>query len=728
MGPAGLCVPAAPTGPNGETRRRFRPFSDLSDLGASRSMTVRLLDDDACDFLIAADFTRGGDRALRLAEEIRALAAEGRRPGLVQARKPDPGAVIAPEVQTCIRRGLARVIDPMTPGSAARIVVHEPASVAWDLPALGLSRAREVILVCHRPEDLVVDLVAGPSVPARMRRVVQRVTVNPFLREIAEKAAARMTRDWLPMLPAEPFARGLRQGSMALGWCGDGVDAALIGAVSALDGQAPPEHFLMDGRPRDLPATALPPLSLDRLIAGIDMLVVCPSDKTPDRISDLPDTLIAAALASGIAVVLPDWLEPHYGRGPRYAAPGRMAQAVQEAMRDGHQPRGPAAFVARCRKRHPLLATRKRAARPAPSAQRPILCLAANGVGVGHLTRLLAIARRFPGEVVFASQVPALEILDQYGFQGDYIPSAATVGGDFALWDGWFGAHLTRLLDRHDPALVVYDGNHPSWGLVGAVAARRDCRLAWMRRGMWADTTSPHLRNARWCDMVIEPGELAAERDRGITAALRHEARQVEPIRLLEEEDLLPRAEAAAALGLDPRRPAVLVQLGSGYNRDLLSLIDQIVAILARHPGLQIAVAEWVNGTIPLALWPRVKVLRGFPISQYLRAFDFCISAAGYNSFHELIGFAVPTIFVANRHPTMDDQYGRAKFAQDSAAAFEISTADLHDLPDLVALLLQDQPRDFLRSQCRKLSRLNGAAEAARLLHVLSHPAEGARL
>ena len=76
--------------------------------------------------------------------------------------------------------------------------------------------------------------------------------------------------------------------------------------------------------------------------------------------------------------------------------------------------------------------------------------------------------------------------------------------------------------------------------------------------------------------------------------------------------------------------------------------------------------------------------LRGFPLSQHFRAFDFSIAAAGYNSFHEVINFGLPTIFVPNRHPSMDDQAARAELAQDIHAAFVLEEDDLDDLPALV--------------------------------------------
>ena len=44
-----------------------------------------------------------------------------------------------------------------------------------------------------------------------------------------------------------------------------------------------------------------------------------------------------------------------------------------------------------------------------------------------------------------------------------------------------------------------------------------------------------------------------------------------------------------------------------------------------------------------------------FPMSRYFRAFDLAVAAAGYNAFHELIAFGVPTLFVpmARATPTI---------------------------------------------------------------------------
>ncbi len=60
-----------------------------------------------------------------------------------------------------------------------------------------------------------------------------------------------------------------------------------------------------------------------------------------------------------------------------------------------------------------------------------------------------------------------------------------------------------------------------------------------------------------------------------------------------------------------------------------------------------------------------------YPMSRYLRAFDATVSAAGYNAYHELIRFGVPSLFVPMRRQT-DDQEARARFAEASGVGLGV--------------------------------------------------------
>ena len=89
---------------------------------------------------------------------------------------------------------------------------------------------------------------------------------------------------------------------------------------------------------------------------------------------------------------------------------------------------------------------------------------------------------------------------------------------------------------------------------------------------------------------MLEPGELAAEDDRGLTAERRDDALGVPPI-VSRPADLLPRAEAERELGLEPGRVNALVQIGAGSDA-----VDRTVARclerLSAEPGVQVAALE----------------------------------------------------------------------------------------------------------------------------------------
>ncbi len=73
-------------------------------------------------------------------------------------------------------------------------------------------------------------------------------------------------------------------------------------------------------------------------------------------------------------------------------------------------------------------------------------------------------------------------------------------------------------------------------------------------------------------------------------------------------------------------------------------------------------------------------------------------------------------MFVANAQPGMDDQVGRARFAQDAGAAIELPEDRLFELPAICELLLNERAREHLRRNCRRIAQENGATEAASLI------------
>ena len=139
-----------------------------------------------------------------------------------------------------------------------------------------------------------------------------------------------------------------------------------------------------------------------------------------------------------------------------------------------------------------------------------------------------------------------------------------------------------------------------------------------------------------------------------MTVTRRHDALRVAPILQLDASELLDRDAARDALGLDPERRAVLIALGSD-DRYGLATAARTVAERCVAAGLEVVFADWLVSTDRIELPAEVKRMSVYPLSRYFRAFDFAVARPGYNSFHELIAFGVPSVFLPIETMT-DDQ------------------------------------------------------------------------
>ncbi len=357
----------------------------------------------------------------------------------------------------------------------------------------------------------------------------------------------------------------------------------------------------------------------------------------------------------------------------------------------------------------------------APAARRGgeprVLFATSNGTGLGHLNRAMAIARRLPASYSssFFTLSAAAPVVAAEGWDVDYLSSyRRPASGTDRAWNLRLGAMLEQVLAEREPDLVVFDGVHPYRALTHLLSARGAPPSIWCRRPMWrAGSSVAPLRRAGAFDAVLEPGELAETRDPGPTVGLRRDARRVRPIVFLDREELLPREAAAAELGLDPRRRTALVTLGQGGEVD--RAVARALAVLAEIPGLQVAALrsslaaglEIPDGVVGLEAT--------FPMSRYFAAIDLAVAAAGYNAFHELIDFAVPTLFVPMSRNT-DDQVARARWAAGAGVGLAVEGAGDAALEDRLRELADPARAADLAAACVRVFPGNGAGDAADLV------------
>ena len=117
--------------------------------------------------------------------------------------------------------------------------------------------------------------------------------------------------------------------------------------------------------------------------------------------------------------------------------------------------------------------------------------------------------------------------------------------------------------------------------------------------------------------------------------------------------------------------------------------------------------------------------LRVDPLCAYFRAFDGALSAAGYDTWHELIGHGLPSIFVPDERRSTDDQLMRALFAERRGLGLCVRAAEPYRVRGALDRLMDPEQRRAIAGRCRGLAAGNGARAAAELVEemVLGLPA-----
>jgi competence ComEA-like helix-hairpin-helix protein len=340
-----------------------------------------------------------------------------------------------------------------------------------------------------------------------------------------------------------------------------------------------------------------------------------------------------------------------------------------------------------------------------------VLFITSNGIGMGHLTRVMAIARKLPEGLkpIIMTMSKGLPTARRQGFYTEYFPSKKVSSLDDREWRIGLETRVMEMIEEHQPSVVAFDGIYPYMGLRNALEAHPELTSIWIRRAMWSPGRgAEQLQYSDLFDVVLEPGEFAAERDAGLTVPLRDQAFTVAPITYCDESDLLSREEAEAALGLEPCRTRALIQIGEVPVRQRDFIMQTSASHILQHPETQVAILESAISEHLMLPSAVIKLAAVYPIARLYRAFDFVVSAAGYNSYHELISFQIPTAFLPVLKPT-DFQAMRARYAEERGVGIEVGL----DTTRAIEILMNEPERARMASRARELTYPNGAPEAA---------------
>ncbi len=727
------------------------------------------------DIVIISDFRYPGGTSASVAEEVRAQHRAGYRTGLIQVPAPSLRAEgpFNHKILACLHAGMAELV-PADREVTARLAVLRQPRVFEQMPEIRprLRAGSLVMVVNQAPRDKASRepyyqlSQVKKNVENMFETEITWAPIGPLVRDrvLAEGVELRTTEDdWHNIIDVDDWlvdrsrfvtdrpviGRHTRPDSKKWPATQREVLAAYPDStrvlVRILGGVNAPRKVLgyLPKNWEGFPFNSIPP---KRFVSMIDFYVYYSHSGMVEAFG----RSILEAMASGAVVLLP----PSFRGLFEDAAVYREVEQVQNAVRSLYEDRDAyldqsRKCVQRVRERFSHPSHLKRIADFAgqpPTAGRStsafersrghrsrVLFVGTNGAGLGHLTRLMAMAKRAPEfiEPIFFTLSQGLPVIRQEGFFAEYMPSRGYLGvrTNPLDWNDNFGERLYEIISTYDPSVIVFDGTLPYQGLVNVAEMDTRRKFVWNRRAMWqADKGARNLKRAGAFDLVIEPGEFAAEADEGMTVGLRNFALCVEPILYLDPSEVLDRETAREALGLEQEKTTILVQMGAGNINDISSPVSLITRRFTREPEVEVAVLSSVIADQEMKLPENIRSVRGYPISKYYRAFDVVVSAAGYNSYHELIGFGIPAIFVPNLDTALDSQLIRARYAEQVGAGVCLERVEPQGLERAAAQVLDPDKREDMRVTCRRLWPGNGAQDAMNAIAELVRTAESEAL
>jgi UDP-N-acetylglucosamine--N-acetylmuramyl-(pentapeptide) pyrophosphoryl-undecaprenol N-acetylglucosamine transferase len=282
-----------------------------------------------------------------------------------------------------------------------------------------------------------------------------------------------------------------------------------------------------------------------------------------------------------------------------------------------------------------------------------------NGTGLGHVSRLLNIARE------------AREILHVLGLGADFrfltTTEAPQVAWDFPVWklpsktvvsamdtdSAEYAASsqflISNVMGMMRPELLVMD-TMPQGSFGEFVMLRTFCRHAAFinRHKGEAQATDPvHLAHLPLYDLILTPDSVRQCDRYVIPDAVARRNIFTGVIHGFRAEEAMTRDAVRAHFGVAPRQTVIYISAGGGGDRhaeaECTALVDTLSAdpnyfLLVGYGPLYRGVKRYARNVIPLT---------DCDARVFFPGVDVALSAAGYNTYEELLAAGVPTAFYA---------------------------------------------------------------------------------
>ncbi len=342
-----------------------------------------------------------------------------------------------------------------------------------------------------------------------------------------------------------------------------------------------------------------------------------------------------------------------------------------------------------------------------------------NGNGLGHAQRCSLIAAELerPEQSVFAAFPSCLPLLQGKGHRCLPLVSRSDVHPESYANDLVNYLRLRDCIKSADH--LVFDGGYV-FDSVFRTIVETGCKATWIRRGLLqpaqVNAITPERETA--FGQVIVPSEAFEELN--TDNRFKMNTALVGPIvqkRPDVSRDKL-RQELSVRFEID-FSTLVVSALGGGVAADRSAQLQTLSMMMEVRKDCLHLILVWPNAKVSPNLygWNRTRVITTRASAALMTAADLAISAAGYNSFHEMLYHRVPTILIPQSAEYMDDQERRSRAAVERGLAEMVLAEELLKLERTVnACLDGGRSTDLATALENAVFPHSGNVDAARLL------------
>jgi predicted glycosyltransferase len=274
-----------------------------------------------------------------------------------------------------------------------------------------------------------------------------------------------------------------------------------------------------------------------------------------------------------------------------------------------------------------------------------------NGQGLGHISRLLNVARslkefceifKIDSEIIFLTTSDAPQIASDFPVYK--LPTIYKFGSEeIKKYTKFFIANMFGCIR---PDVVVMDTN--PYGAFNEFALFRDyCKKAVFINRHTDNSSNPdkdYIDLMRLYNLILTPDSRDNSSKYFFSDSV-SSYRFVDKVHGFRPDRSMDRETARSHLNVGSQCYLVYISAGGGGDKNSEVQIETIVKALSKRPDIKILIGYGPLYTGKIIYYPNVIPYTGFDIRKYFLGIDAAVCAAGYNTFEELLAAKVPCAF-----------------------------------------------------------------------------------